>query len=201
VMSVSLLGMVGLVNRGGVETTAAYGAISQLWTYIQMPALAIGGGVSAMAAQNIGANQWDRVGKIVRAGVIINIGLTGAMVLVIYAVERSVLGLFLSPASPSIPIAMHIHKLVSWSFILYGISVVLIATMRANGAVLSGLVIFIVAFFVVRLGSAFALMPHFGMDGVWWSFPLGSIAAVAMAYTWYASGHWKKAKLGRKGEP
>ena len=46
VLSLSALAMMGLVNRAGVETAAAFGAISQLWNYVQMPALAIGAGVS-----------------------------------------------------------------------------------------------------------------------------------------------------------
>ncbi len=68
VLSLGMLLMIGLVNRQGVETTAAYGAIGQLWGYIQMPALAIGAGASAMAAQNIGAGKWDRVERTAWAG-------------------------------------------------------------------------------------------------------------------------------------
>src|SRR5690606_39435530 len=37
--------IVGLVNREGLLTTAAYGAAKQLFTYIHMPAMAIGGAV------------------------------------------------------------------------------------------------------------------------------------------------------------
>ena len=55
VLSVSALAMVGLVNRAGIDTVAAYGIVQQLWGYVQMPAMAIGAAVSAMAAQNIGA--------------------------------------------------------------------------------------------------------------------------------------------------
>ena len=39
----------------------------QLWTYLQMPAMALGAAVSAMAAQNIGAGSWDRVSAITRS--------------------------------------------------------------------------------------------------------------------------------------
>jgi Na+-driven multidrug efflux pump len=46
--------MVGLVNREGVATAAAYGASMQLWNYLQMPAFAIASAVSAMVAQNVG---------------------------------------------------------------------------------------------------------------------------------------------------
>ena len=55
VMSAAGIIIVGLVNREGLMMTAAYGAAMQLFTYIQMPAMAIGGAVSAMAAQFIGA--------------------------------------------------------------------------------------------------------------------------------------------------
>jgi hypothetical protein len=59
----SALALVGLVNREGVDTTAAFGVAMQLWTYVQMPAMALGAAVSAMAAQNIGAGKWDRVAR------------------------------------------------------------------------------------------------------------------------------------------
>ncbi len=55
VISMSALALIGLVNRQGVDTTAAFGVAMQLWTYVQMPAMAIGAAVSAMSAQNIGA--------------------------------------------------------------------------------------------------------------------------------------------------
>ncbi|NWO96372.1 MATE family efflux transporter, partial [Escherichia coli] len=70
VMSTAGLTMIGLVNRLGVDTAAAYAVSQQLWTYIQMPAMAIGVAVSSMAAQNIGAGRWDRVNAITRAGLV-----------------------------------------------------------------------------------------------------------------------------------
>ena len=55
VISLSALALVGLVNGHGVDTAAAFGVAMQLWTYVQMPAMALGAAVSAMVAQNIGA--------------------------------------------------------------------------------------------------------------------------------------------------
>ncbi len=65
----SALALVGLVNSHGVDTAAAFGVAMQLWTYVQMPAMALGAAVSAMVAQNIGAGMWDRVGAITRSGI------------------------------------------------------------------------------------------------------------------------------------
>src|SRR5881409_507772 len=69
VISSSALALIGLVNREGVQTTAAFGVAMQLWTYLQMPAMALGAAVSAMVAQNIGAGKWERVSTITRSGI------------------------------------------------------------------------------------------------------------------------------------
>jgi putative MATE family efflux protein len=195
VVSSAALAMIGLVNREGVVVTAAYGITQQLWTYIQMPAMAIGAAVSAMAAQNIGAGRWDRVSQITRSAVIINLLLTGGLVLLLTAVDRAALGLFLQPGSPALPIARHIQLIGSWGFILFGMTLVLFGVARANGAVYGPLIILFVSMFPVRLGLAYALHPQFGIEALWWSFPLGSIASWAMSIYYYRYGRWRETRL------
>src|SRR5699024_6801212 len=73
VISSAALTMLSLINREGVHTTAAYSATQQLWTYVQMPAMALSAAASAMVAQNIGANQWNRVAGSTRWGHILNV--------------------------------------------------------------------------------------------------------------------------------
>jgi Na+-driven multidrug efflux pump len=72
VMSLASLTMVGLVNRLGVDTAAAYGVSQQLWTYIQMPAMAIGAAVSGDGGAEYRRRRWDRVNGITRAGLAFN---------------------------------------------------------------------------------------------------------------------------------
>ena len=71
--------MIGLVNREGLDTTAAYGASMQLWNYLQMPAFAIGSAVSAMVAQSIGASNHSRAGAVTLYGVFTNLVMTGVL--------------------------------------------------------------------------------------------------------------------------
>src|SRR5204863_3916330 len=127
--------MIGLVNRHGIDTIAAYGITQQLWNYVQMPAMAIGAAVSAMAAQNIGAGRWDRVARITRAGLGYNIAMTGTMVALVVLFDRPLLALFIGGGSPVIPVAQHINLIVTWGLILFGATMVLFGTVRANGAV------------------------------------------------------------------
>jgi putative MATE family efflux protein len=200
VMSLGGLTMVGLVNRLGVDTAAAYGVSQQLWTYIQMPAMAIGAAVSAMAAQNIGAGAWDRVNGITRAGLIWNCVITGAMVGVVLLFDQPVMALFLGGDSAAIPIARHIQLIASWNFVLFGMTMVIFATVRANGAVWAPLIALIIALYPVRIGFALGLEPLLGGDALWWSFPVGSAAALGLAAAYFRWGNWRKGALIRPRE-
>lgn len=195
VISVAGLAMVGLVNRLGVHTTAGYGVTLQMWAYVQMPALAIGAAVSAMAAQNIGAGRWDRVGEITRAGLLFNLLLTGAAVALMLLFDGPILGLFTGDDSPALPIAERINALATWGFVLFGATMVLFGVVRANGAVWGPLLILFVSMFPVRLGFASLAEPWLGSDALWWSFPIGSAANLIGAVFYYRHGGWRRGAL------
>ena len=201
VISSAALTMLRLVNSEGVDTTAAYSVVQQLWTYVQMPAMAIGGAVSAMAAQNIGAGQWNRVGRITRDGVLMAVGLTLALGAALLLLDEPVLRLFLGEGSPSLPIAEHIIFIATWGFLAFAASLVLFGTVRANGAVIAPLVILAVGMYPVRLGFAYGLYPALGADALWWSFPAGMVAIVLMASAYYARGTWRTASIAPLERP
>jgi putative MATE family efflux protein len=195
VFTFSALVMIGLVNRAGIDVTAAYGVAQNLWSYVQMPAMAIGAGVSTMAAQNIGAGRWDRIGPITRAGVVTNLVLTGALVVALLLFDRPVLALFVGADSPAVPIARHIQFIGSWSFLPFGVTLVLFSTVRANGAVYAPLLILCASVFVGRIGFAAALLPAYGTDVLWWSFPVGSTISLILALLYYRFGRWRQPGL------
>lgn len=195
VVSLAALTMTGLVNGYGVDTSAAYNVSMQLWGFIQMPALAVGAAVSSMVAQNIGAGRWDRVERITGVGLVFATVLTTTMVVAVIAFDRPVMALFLGGESAALPIARHIQVLASWNFIVFGMTMVLFATVRANGAVWAPLTMLIVSMYPVRLGFALATQPSLGADALWWSFPLGSVANFAMAAAYYRYGGWRSLRL------
>lgn len=195
VLSSSMIVMISIVNRYGSQTVAAYGACFQLWNYIQMPAFAVGSAVSAMAAQNVGARRWDRVGRIAAGGVLYNVLLTGALVLLVTLVDRQAFALFLGSDAVANAIARHIHLIVSWSFVLFGVSFVLASVVRSTGAVVPPLVILFVAMWVVRIPLANMLEPMLGADGIWWSFPAGSLTSLVLTWVYYRFGRWRQARM------
>jgi putative MATE family efflux protein len=195
VISVSALALVGLVNREGVDTTAAFGVALQLWTYVQMPTMAVAAAVSAMVAQNIGAGQWHRVSSITRVGVIQSLVITGILIILMTLADRAVLALFMGGDSPALPIARHIHVVATWNFLLFGVMMVLFATVRANGAVWAPLIILAIGVVPVRFGYIFATYGWLGADAIWTSFPVTSFINLALAGGYYLHGGWKKARM------
>ncbi|MFT3690413.1 MATE family efflux transporter [Paenirhodobacter sp.] len=193
VVSSSMLTMLTLVNREGVDTTAAFGATQQMWTYVQMPAMALGAAVSAMAAQNIGAGRWDRVGRITRWGIVFNLILTGGLVVALFFADRPVMGLFLGDSGAAVGIAQHIGRVSTWGFVCFGITMVLFGTIRANGQVVWPLIILFISMYPVRMGFAFGLRGWLGVDALWLSFPAAMVSTLIMATALYLHGGWRRA--------
>jgi putative MATE family efflux protein len=201
VISASALALIGLVNREGVETTAAFGVAMQLWTYLQMPAMALGAAVSAMVAQNIGADRWDRVSAVTRSGVTFALLITASLVVLLAVADRPALALFLGGDSPALPIARHIQILATWSFLLFGVTLVLFGTVRANGAVIGPLVILFVGLVPIRLGFALGAYPWLKADALWLSFPVSSFANMALAIAFYLHGGWRRSRMAPPPDP
>jgi putative MATE family efflux protein len=195
ILSVAALVMMGLINREGATTTAAYAATQQLWNYISMPAMAVGAAVSTMTAQNIGAHKWDRVAQVTRSGVIFSLIVTTTMVVLLAVFDRVLLGLFLRPESPAMPIAEHIQLLATWSFIMFGITFILFGTVRANGAVWPPVFILIFSLIPFRVIAAWILQPIYGADAIWWSFPASSAVTLLLAVAYHRWGGWRTLKM------
>jgi putative MATE family efflux protein len=189
--------MIGLVNREGLVTAAAYGALLQIWNYIGMPAMAIGAAVSAMVAQHIGAGREDRVDAISRAGSLGNLAMTGLMIAALVPFDRPVLELFLGASSPSVAAALHIQDLAIWTYLPFGITIVLFGTLRAYGVIYAQLAVLFTAMYAVRLGAYYLLYPVFGPDALWYSFLLSSVTSLALTLLTYFKLPWRKRMLAR----
>ncbi len=187
--------MIGLINREGLMTAAAYGALIQLWSYVQMPSLAMGAAVSAMVAQHIGARREDRVDRVGFDGAAVNLAMTAVLIAVLFAFERHALALFLGSGSEAIPLAMHIQLLGVWSFLPFGVTIVIFGTMRAYGVVWAPIFVLLASMYVVRLGIYSLGYPLIGTDALWLSFPISSVVSTVLALAAYWRGGWRKSPL------
>jgi putative MATE family efflux protein len=195
VTSAAALIMIGFVNREGMITAAAYGAVMQVWNYVQMPAFAISTAVSAMVAQNVGAALHDRVNSINNIGVVVNTAITTALTVAIVLFDRPLLALFLSNANATIELASEIQLIATWSWILTGAMMVISGTMRSYGVVVVPLIIMFISQYVVRIGFYYAFYDRLGSDAIWWSYVFSSAVALGLTWLAYRYGGWRRKEI------
>jgi putative MATE family efflux protein len=187
--------MVGFVNREGMVTAAAYGAVIQMWNFIQMPAFAISTAISAMVAQNIGAALHDRVGRITTVGILANTAITLGLTVGLILFDRPMLALFLGNSQETIEIAAHIQLVATWSWVFAGVMMVVSGTMRSYGVVVLPLVIMIISQYAARIGFYHLTYPTLGVDAIWWSYNFSALVAMVLTWLAYLHGPWRKSQI------
>ena len=195
VMSLAELVLLGLVNGFGSDATAAYGAVNQVLSYVQFPAISIAITASIFGAQAIGAGRVDRLGAIVRTGLLLNLIMTGALVLLGYLLSRLIIGLFITDAHV-LELAQHLLHIVLWSTVPFGMAGVFSATMRASGTVLVPMLLSIFAIVAIEVPVAVALSRIIGVDGVWIAYPAAFCAMMLLQMSYYLLV-WRKKKIRR----
>jgi Na+-driven multidrug efflux pump len=116
-------------------------------------------------------------------------------VVLIDVLSKPVFALFLPPDSVALKIGVHLNHISVWSYALFGISLVLLGVVRANGAVIAPLIILAVSLLGVRFPLALALLDGLHADAIWWSFPLSSAFSVVLAVLYYKYGRWRGARM------
>ena len=184
VLSLSELVILALVNSHGSQATAAYGAVTQIVNYVQFPALSIAITASILGAQAIGAGRIERIGPILRTGLLINLCLTGALIVLGYVLSNWLLGLFITDVDARVR-AEHLLHIMLWSVLVFGFQAVIGGIMRASGVVLVPMGITIFCVLCIELPVAYALDAHFGLEGVWMAFPVTYIAMLGLQTAYY----------------
>lgn len=195
VISLSELVILALVNRHGSQATAAYGAVTQIVNYVQFPALSIAITASILGAQAIGAGRLERIGPILRTGLLINVWLTGGLVVLGYLMSHWLLGLFITDPAARVQ-AEHLLHIMLWSLLVFGFQAVVGGIMRASGTVLMPVAISIFCIIGVQVPAAYWLDAHFGLQGVWMAFPVAYLSMLALQ-TLYYKRVWKHQRIER----
>jgi putative MATE family efflux protein len=190
-ISLSEIAVLSFVNRFGSPATAAYGAVNQIASYVQFPAVSIGITASIFGAQSIGAQRTDRLRKIVRAGVLLNYAIGGALIVIVYLLSHEVLSLFIIDP-PTLQMARDLLWITLWSYVIFGNTAVLSGMMRSSGSVLWPTVISITSIWAVEVPIAWTLSHGpLGLRGVWIAYPIAFIAALGLQAAYYF-GVWRR---------
>jgi putative MATE family efflux protein len=190
-VSLAEIAVITFVNRFGSDATAAYGAVNQVVSYVQFPAVSIGITASIFGAQFIGARREDRLNEVVRTAVTLNYIVGGVLIAVCYLLSWDILGWFITDAH-TLGIAHALLMITLWGYAVFGNSAVLSGIMRSSGTVLWPTIIGIFSIWGVEVPAAYLLMQHFGLDGVWMGYPIAFCSGLLLQFVYYEF-FWKRA--------
>lgn len=188
--SIAGLVIVGLVNRYGAEATAAYGAVNQVLNYIQFPALSISIAASVFGAQAIGAGRSELLSKVTRTALLMNIIITGILVLLGYLFSKYLMALFITDEKV-VALGQQLLFIVLWSIVFFGASAIFASIMRSSGTVNVPMAINIIAIIFIEVPCAYTFSRWWGLQGIWYAYALAFVSMCILQGLYYQFV-WKK---------
>lgn len=181
------------INRYGYTATAAYGAVNQLMSWVQLPAMSLGITATILAAHAVGAERTARLPAIARTGVLLGLATLGMVVVLVVVLAPGLTGLILA-ATEVRELAASQLRTVVWGVLAMGLSAVLVGVMRGSGTVWRPALLGMTAVVLVELPLAMWLQARHGLAGLWWAWPLGLAAMLVMQVMCFA--RWRRVHAG-----
>lgn len=171
-----------LINGFGSSVIAGYSAAIKLNTFTLNCLCTFGNGVSGFTAQNLGAGKTDRIKQGFKYGSLMVI-ITGCVFAVVYLfLNNSLINVFMEGDASELAVSSGTSflKTVAPFYCFIGVKLVGDGVLRGTGS----MKMFMVATFsdlVLRVVLAFIFAPHFGYQGIWYSWPIGWTTATVMS--------------------
>lgn len=195
IMALAEVVLIRMVNQFGSDATAAYGVGNQVLGYVQFPAMSIAIAASILGAQAIGAGHPERLGSILRTGIVINCAITGTVLLLGYLFARNVISAF-TQSPEATEIAVRMLYIVLWSTLLFGCASVISGVMRSTGTVIVPTLLSIGAILLVEVPVAWVMSQRIGIDGVWMAYPAAFLTMLLLQIAFYRLV-WRRQRIRR----
>lgn len=184
----------GLINGFGSAVVAGFAASMKLNTFTITTLVTLGNSLSSYTAQNIGANNINRVKSGFKSGLKLALLVAVPFTVAFFFFPQYMMRIFVSAEDAEVIVAgVQFLKIVSPFYLLITTKLVIDGILRGSGAMIS----FMTSTFsdlILRVLFAFVLTPTLGQLGIWWSWPIGWVMASIISVSFYASGIWKKHK-------
>ncbi|CEH30721.1 MATE efflux family protein [Aneurinibacillus migulanus] len=189
-ISLATIAVISFVNHYGSLATAAYGAVNQVASYVMMPAMSLGMAVSIFGAQAIGAGLFERLQKVLRAGIVLNYIIGGVLITLAYLFSQTILSLFIAETQ-TLELAHELLRITLWSYLIFGHASVMSGIMRSSGTVFWPTALSIISIWGVEVPVAYILSNRIGIEGIWYAYPIAFAVNLLLQFGYYQF-FWKK---------
>ena len=180
------------VNPLGVDTIAAFNAVTRVDDFVFQPEQSIGSAMTTFAAQNRGAGNQERVEKSLKTGMLMEAVYWLFIGTLIYLVSTPVMHLFVSDAENAVVgLGSNYLRTMAFFYLLPAMTNGLQGYIRGWGRMNVCLMATFLQI-VGRVTSAYILVPRMGLEGIAYSCLIGWIVMLAYEVPYYL---WPRGKL------
>lgn len=160
-------------------STAAtvFGVYFKLQSFIFMPVFGLTNGMIPIVAYNYGARDKKRIQQTIKLSVVIAVSIMLAGLALFQLLPTSMLRLF-DASENMLEIGVPALRTISLSFVFAGYCIVTSSVFQALGNGVYSLILSLARQLVIIIPVAFAFAKLFGLDMVWYAYPIAEVASV-----------------------
>lgn len=187
--SVMNYGMNTILMGFSSTATVVFGVYYKLQSIIFMPIFGLNNGVIPIVAYNYGAGKRKRIYSAIKLSIVVAEILMFIGVILFLFFPEPLLKMF-SASDAMLKMGAHALRIISIHFLIAGICIIIGGSFQALGNGVYSLIVSVMRQLVVLLPAAFLLAKFFGLDAVWWSFPIAEL--MSFTVTMVCFRHIKK---------
>lgn len=175
--SVMTFGINKILIAFSSTATAVFGVYFKLQSFVFMPVFGMNNGMVPIIAYNYGAKRPERISQTVKLSICGATMIMALGVLLFQLCPEWLLKLF-DASDYMLGIGVPALRIISIHFILAGFAIVCSSTFQALGHGMLSLIMSVLRQLVVLLPAAYLLSSCFGLDAVWWAFPIAEMISM-----------------------
>lgn len=192
-VSIGMMLVQSVVNSFGPQMLAGFSAGMRVESICIVPMAALGNAMSSYTAQNLGAEQEDRVVKGYRAALCLTAFFALLLCLALELFHFPIIASFLGSdgTMQALETGSSYLRFIGFFFALIGLKMCTDGLLR-GAADMKMFTIANLANLSLRVAFAIVMAPRFGIAMVWYAVPLGWLVNFLISYGEYRTGRWRK---------
>ncbi len=198
VLAMAMIIVQSLTNSFGEMFIAANIIVMRIDSFAMMPNMSFGSAMSTYAAQNVGANQMDRVLKGAKYGTLFAVATSVVITLLLLLFGSYVMAVF-TTTQELVDLSMRMMRILAPGYIAMAVTQCLSGVIRGAGDTLTPMWISIVTSVLIRVPMAYILVylsiseeyPSGMSENMFVSLLLSWVLGAVITFIFYIRGKWK----------